>query len=182
MGRPCFSGGRAGGVTRVGNMSLPIIADLMNRQFRLSRDRRSALRQQLSRARAGHTTPIQPETQFDVFEYRVLGNTVLPTQAVERAVYPHLGEKRTLKDVDAARVALEKAYRDARLRHRVRRHSRAGRRQGHRASEGDRGKAGSRARREREVFFRVATFAKRCPPQRRTPCRRFRNCRSRSRH
>src|SRR5262245_35947781 len=55
----------------------------------------------------------ETENHFDVFEYRVLGNTVLPTQSVERAVYPHLGEKRTLKDVEEARVALEKAYRDA---------------------------------------------------------------------
>jgi hemolysin activation/secretion protein len=56
----------------------------------------------------------QPEeNHFDVFEYRVLGNTVLPTQAVERAVYPHLGEKRTLKDVEGARLALEQAYKEA---------------------------------------------------------------------
>ncbi len=53
------------------------------------------------------------ENHFDVFEFRVLGNTVLPIQAVERAVYPHLGEKRTLKDVESARVALEQAYREA---------------------------------------------------------------------
>jgi hemolysin activation/secretion protein len=54
-----------------------------------------------------------PENHFDVLEYRVLGNTVLPTPAVERAVYPHLGEQLTLKDVEAARVALEQTYRDA---------------------------------------------------------------------
>jgi hemolysin activation/secretion protein len=53
------------------------------------------------------------ENHFDVFEYRVLGNTVLPKEAIERAVYPHLGEQRTLTDVESARGSLEKAYRDA---------------------------------------------------------------------
>lgn len=50
---------------------------------------------------------------FDVFEYRVEGNSVLSPLAIERAVYPHLGEKRHISDVEAARAALEKAYRDA---------------------------------------------------------------------
>ncbi len=49
-------------------------------------------------------------TNFDVFEYRVEGSTLLPTQAVERAVYQHLGEKKSLADVEKARDALEKAY------------------------------------------------------------------------
>lgn len=53
------------------------------------------------------------EQVFDVFEYRVLGNTVLETRAVERAVYPHLGERRRFEDVQAAAAALEQAYRDA---------------------------------------------------------------------
>ncbi len=51
--------------------------------------------------------------KFDVFEYRVEGNTVLSAEAIERAVYPMLGEGRTADDVEAARAALEKAYRDA---------------------------------------------------------------------
>ncbi|WP_251140665.1 ShlB/FhaC/HecB family hemolysin secretion/activation protein [Rhodoferax sp. U11-2br] len=50
------------------------------------------------------------EPGFDVFEYRVEGTTLLPTIAVERAVYPHLGEKKSLADVEKARDALEKAY------------------------------------------------------------------------
>jgi hemolysin activation/secretion protein len=111
MGRPCFLGRTADGVTRVGNMSLPIIADLMNR-YSASTAIGALLLVSSFQAHAQETeTP--KETQFDVLEYRVLGNTVLPTQAVERAVYPHLGEKRTLKNVDEARAALEKAYRDA---------------------------------------------------------------------
>lgn len=51
--------------------------------------------------------------RFDILEYRVLGNSVLARERVERAVAPFLGEKRTIADVEAARTALEKAYRDA---------------------------------------------------------------------
>jgi hemolysin activation/secretion protein len=54
-----------------------------------------------------------PEPRFDVLEYRVEGNSVLSQEAVERAVYPHLGGGKTLADVERARAALEKAYRDA---------------------------------------------------------------------
>lgn len=48
--------------------------------------------------------------RFDVLEYRVEGNSVLPVVEVERAVYPHLGPGRTLDDVEGARAALEDAY------------------------------------------------------------------------
>ena len=53
------------------------------------------------------------ETGFDVFEYAVRGNTTLPAISIEAAVYPHLGEKKTIADVEAARAALEKAYHSA---------------------------------------------------------------------
>jgi hemolysin activation/secretion protein len=53
------------------------------------------------------------EAAFDVFEYRVEGSTLLPVTVVEQAVYPHLGEKKTLADVEAAREELEKAYHGA---------------------------------------------------------------------
>jgi hemolysin activation/secretion protein len=52
----------------------------------------------------------QQAAQFDVFEFRVEGTTLLPAATVERAVYPHLGEQKTLADVEKAREALEKAY------------------------------------------------------------------------
>ena len=45
-------------------------------------------------------------------EYRVAGATRLPRLEVEKAVYPFLGPGRTSEDVEAARAALEKAYRD----------------------------------------------------------------------
>ncbi len=59
---------------------------------------------------AGAASP-EP-ARFDVLEFVVQGNTVLSTEAIERAVYPFLGEMRQIEDVQAARAALEKAYRD----------------------------------------------------------------------
>lgn len=52
------------------------------------------------------------EAGFDILEYRVEGNSVLPAIRIEQAVYGFLGEKKTIKDVEAARAALEKAYQD----------------------------------------------------------------------
>jgi hemolysin activation/secretion protein len=51
--------------------------------------------------------------RFDIMEYQVDGNSVLPDLAIERAVYAHLGPGRGFADVEAARAALEKAYQDA---------------------------------------------------------------------
>jgi hemolysin activation/secretion protein len=51
-----------------------------------------------------------PEKNFPVLEYRVEGNTLMPTIDIERAVYPFLGEGKTIKDVEAARLALENIY------------------------------------------------------------------------
>jgi hemolysin activation/secretion protein len=50
------------------------------------------------------------DAQFDVFEFRVEGTTLLPAATVEKAVYGHLGEKKTIADVEQAREALEAAY------------------------------------------------------------------------
>lgn len=52
----------------------------------------------------------QDADQFDVMEYRVEGTTLLSVAAIEQAVTPHLGEKKTLGDVENAREALEGAY------------------------------------------------------------------------
>lgn len=54
-----------------------------------------------------------PVATFPVLEYQVEGNTVLSNLAIEEAVYPHLGEKESVADVEQARKALEKAYHDA---------------------------------------------------------------------
>jgi hemolysin activation/secretion protein len=52
------------------------------------------------------------EPRVDILNYRIEGNTVLPRVAVEKAVMPFLGPKRPRSDVEAARAALEKTYRD----------------------------------------------------------------------
>lgn len=54
-----------------------------------------------------------PEVKFDVMEFVVEGNTVLPQTTVEQVLQPFMGPARTFKDIDAAREALEKAYQDA---------------------------------------------------------------------
>lgn len=50
---------------------------------------------------------------FHMFEIKVDGNTVLKAGQIEEAVYPFLGENKTIEDVENARGALEKAYQDA---------------------------------------------------------------------
>lgn len=59
------------------------------------------------------TAAAQPKQRFDVYEYQVVGNTVLATEAIERAVYPFMGDARDIDDVEAARSALERTYHDA---------------------------------------------------------------------
>lgn len=51
--------------------------------------------------------------RFDVFEYRVEGNTVLDNKIIEKTVYGFLGPGKGIDDVEQARTALEKAYHDA---------------------------------------------------------------------
>jgi len=55
----------------------------------------------------------QAAQTFDIFEYQVEGASLLPVAAVEEAVYPFLGEGKSLDEVEGARTALEKAYHDA---------------------------------------------------------------------
>ena len=49
---------------------------------------------------------------FDIWEYRVLGNTVLSNRQIERAVYHHLGPDKTFEDVQAAQNSLQDIYRE----------------------------------------------------------------------
>lgn len=51
--------------------------------------------------------------RFDIFEFRVEGNSLLSDAQVERAVSPHMGEGRGLGDVEKARAALERRYHEA---------------------------------------------------------------------
>jgi hemolysin activation/secretion protein len=64
------------------------------------------------RASASAASEAAAEARFDVFEYRVLGNTVLSNRDIESVLYPLLGERKTLADVEVARAALEKAFHD----------------------------------------------------------------------
>lgn len=57
---------------------------------------------------AGSTDPV-----FDILEFAVHGNTVLDAGTIERVLYPFTGPGRRFADVQAARLALEKAYQDA---------------------------------------------------------------------
>jgi hemolysin activation/secretion protein len=57
-------------------------------------------------------TKTAPGAQFDIHEYRVLGNTVLSNRDVETVLYPLLGDHKSIDDVQVARTALEKAYHD----------------------------------------------------------------------
>lgn len=73
--------------------------------------------QLLTQAMAAESPPASVEeaeqARFDILEFRVLGNSVLPGTTVERAVYSHLGQGRSLADVEKARQALEQVYREA---------------------------------------------------------------------
>jgi hemolysin activation/secretion protein len=76
---------------------------------------------QPAQAQAPATTPPAPPATaapaaappIDILEYQVEVNNVLPVAAIERALEPHLGPGRTMKDVEAAREALEAAYQKA---------------------------------------------------------------------
>lgn len=47
---------------------------------------------------------------FDILEFQVQGNTKLTSEQIESAVYPLMGEKKTIEDVEKARESLEKTY------------------------------------------------------------------------
>jgi hemolysin activation/secretion protein len=68
-----------------------------------------------------YEAPVQASTSdtpadkltFDVFEFQVDGNSVLKNSDVETAVYPFMGEQKSIEDVEQARAALEKTYQEA---------------------------------------------------------------------
>jgi len=61
---------------------------------------------------AGTSGASAKNPHFAIREYRVLGNTVLPMREVETLLYGLLGVDKSLDDVESARAALEKIYRD----------------------------------------------------------------------
>ncbi len=50
---------------------------------------------------------------FDILDIQIEGNTVLPAVAVEKTIYPFMGEHKTIDDLEAARKALEQQYKDS---------------------------------------------------------------------
>ena len=50
---------------------------------------------------------------FDILEFQVEGNTKLTKMQVEAAIYPQMGERKTIADVEKARESLEKTYHQA---------------------------------------------------------------------
>lgn len=54
--------------------------------------------------------PPEDVPRFDVWEFRVAGNTLLATETVERALYRFLGAAKTVDDVKAAAASLEREY------------------------------------------------------------------------
>ncbi len=66
-----------------------------------------------AQAQTATTPPAADSVPIDVMEFLVDGNTVLSAVAIEAAVTPFLGSKRSVADLDAARAALERAYQTA---------------------------------------------------------------------
>lgn len=64
-------------------------------------------------ARPSKKTAEEKNPSFDIFEYEVIGNTVLAKEKIEESVYDFMGEGKTIDDVEKARAALEKTYQDA---------------------------------------------------------------------
>jgi len=50
---------------------------------------------------------------FPVYEFEVKGNSLLSALQIEKAVTPFAGEKKTIADVEQARLALERTYHEA---------------------------------------------------------------------
>lgn len=53
------------------------------------------------------------EPVFDILAFDIEGNTVLPAAQVEAAVLPFMGEHKSMKEIEAARAALEQVYQQA---------------------------------------------------------------------
>jgi len=69
--------------------------------------------QPASAAPAAPAEPPPAQPLFDIWEIQVEGSDLIPGTAIEKAVYPHLGPERDIDDVEAARAAVEEAFRAA---------------------------------------------------------------------
>jgi len=66
-----------------------------------------------SGARAAQPASAKQGPKFDIWQFLILGNHVLPRTTVEASVYPFLGPNRDFSTVQQAASALEKAYKHA---------------------------------------------------------------------
>lgn len=53
------------------------------------------------------------ERRFDIWEYRIEGNSLLDAEVIELAVTPFLGPQRHIGDINEAAASLERSYRDS---------------------------------------------------------------------
>lgn len=88
-------------------LSLPLLAILAAGTALASTD--SAAAPAAAPAAQARKTP----GSFDLNEIRVEGSTALPPETVEEVIYPFLGPAKHASDVEAARAALQEAYRQA---------------------------------------------------------------------
>ena len=59
-----------------------------------------------------NTAPDPDTLRFDIWEFRIEGNSILDTREVERTVYPFLGPDKSIQDVEQARKTLEGIYQE----------------------------------------------------------------------
>jgi len=70
-------------------------------------------RHSLASSSVGTPAQIAKQPSFPVWEFALSGNALLDTRQIERMLYPYLGLKKTIGDVEAARDNLQAAYRQA---------------------------------------------------------------------
>ncbi len=68
-----------------------------------------AVNQESKAESVGQDVPSQP-ARFDLLELRVKGSTKIDKRQLERTIYPFLGPKKSLDNVELARAALEELY------------------------------------------------------------------------
>lgn len=61
----------------------------------------------------GEVAEAEKKLIFDILDIQIEGNTVLSRMAVEKVIYPFMGEHKTIDDLEAARKALEQEYKDS---------------------------------------------------------------------
>ena len=64
-------------------------------------------------ARPAAATPVEPEPTFEINDFKVEGNTLLPPEKIAELLDDLIGSDRTAADVEKARDTLERYYHDA---------------------------------------------------------------------